>query len=1077
MGARGSSSRRNSSTVARLDIGESLAKRSPFIEEPRLAPAPRPVPSRRYLYMGLGILVLMCGVTLATLLVAEAKTSHFQSQELSRYAATLRYTVEPGRSEKIHFPSHGPFDQRLGYTRLPEFESRLLARGYDITHQARFSPALLDYSRRGFFPPYQEKTQAGLSIEECRGESLYLFRHPHRQYPSFEAIPPIVLQVLLFIENRQLLDESAPNANPAVDWPRFTRAALSQVGRALDLPGQSAGGSTLATQLEKYRHSPQGMTHSPREKLRQMISASVRSYQHGPQTLTARQDVALDYLNTVPLSAAPGYGEVHGLGDGLWVWFGADFDSINRRLAIGFDGVDVQAEKGLALRQVLALMIAQRRPSWYLTRGREALEELTDSHLRLLRQEQVIPADLAQAALEQRLTFRDSAVSPFDLRIEPDKSIQVARQRLAGMLGMSFYDLDRLDLSARTTLHAGLQQEVTRYLHRLADPEFAAEIGLLGDRLLSAERTQDVRYSFTLFERSEDSFSVRVQTDNTHQPFDINEGSKLELGSTAKLRVLATYLEIVAELHDLHAGKSLEMLRSVDIDPQDALSRWVLDRLTEAPGMALDELLGLAMERRYSASPAEAFFTGGGRHTFSNFRREDNGRNPTLSEAMRESLNLPFIRVMRDVVRYSMHHAEPRSAMLGDDRDPRREEYLRLFADREGRTFLERFWRKYRNLDSEARLTTFVEGIRPTAPRLAAVHRYLFPESSLEEFGAFLDQWLPDGSRPSERELASLYDRYAPGSFSLNDQGYVARIHPLELWLVGFLLDLPDAGWGEAVAASVEERQEVYGWLFRTRHRNARDVRIRTMLEVEAFHDIHERWQRHGYPFGQLVPSLATAVGSSGDRPAALAELMGIILNDGVRLPTLRIDELHFAADTPYETRFLPAAGQAHRVMAPEVATVLRETLSQVVEGGTARRLQGSFSLEDGSPLVLGGKTGTGNNRIETVGRGGQVLQSRARNRTATFVFYLGDDHFGTLTAFVPGSASDEFRFTSALPVQVLKGMEPILRPYLDPGVGTCPPRSKEKGLPSEYHFAGEEDKVQPPAADDSAASRDLALR
>jgi hypothetical protein len=35
---------------------------------------------------------------------------------------------------------------------------------------------------------------------------------------------------------------------------------------------------------------------------------------------------------------------------------------------------------------------------------------------------------------------------------------------------------------------------------------------------------------------------VRVQTDSTDQPFDINEGSKLELGSTAKLRVLTTYL-------------------------------------------------------------------------------------------------------------------------------------------------------------------------------------------------------------------------------------------------------------------------------------------------------------------------------------------------------------------------------------------------------------------------------------------------------------------------------------------------------------------------------------------------------
>ena len=62
------------------------------------------------------------------------------------------------------------------------------------------------------------------------------------------------------------------------------------------------------------------------------------------------------------------------------------------------------------------------------------------------------------------------------------------------------------------------------------------------------------------------------------------------------------------------------------------------------------------------------------------------------------------------------------------------------------------------------------------------------------------------------------------------------------------------------------------------------------------------------------------------------------------------------------------------------------------------------------------------------------MLTSQARNRTATFVFYLGEHHFGTLTAYVPGSESDKFNFTSALPVQVLKGMEPILRPYLNAG-------------------------------------------
>lgn len=1073
MGVRRASSRRTSSTVAWRDSGESLETRSPFIQEPRLAPAPQDQPSHRYLYLGLGILLLLFGISLATLLVAEAKTSHFQAQEISRYAATLRYTLEPGSSNRIQFPSHGPFDQRLGYTHLPELEARLLSRGYDVIEQAHFTPALLDYTRRGFFPPYTEKTQAGLTIEECRGDTLYRFRHPQRQYASFDSIPPIVLQTLLFIENRQLLDESTPYANPAVDWPRFTKAALSQVGRALDLPGQAAGGSTLATQLEKYRHSPQGLTYSPREKLRQMISASVRSYRDGPQTLTARQDVALDYLNTVPLSAAPGYGEVHGIGDGLWVWFGTDFDAFNRRLGVGFDEVEERAEQGLALRQVVALMIAQRRPSWYLTGGRVALEDLTDSYLRLLRQEGVVADALAQEALAQRLTFRDYDETPFDLSVEADKALQVARQRLSGMLGMSLYDLDRLDLSARTTLDAGLQREVTHYLHRLADTEFAGEVGLLGDRLLTAERTQDVRYSFTLFERSEEGFVVRVQTDNTDQPFDINQGSKLELGSTAKLRVLATYLEVIAELHARHSGSSREALRAVEIDRQDVLSRWVLDRLIENPELALAELLNLAMERRYSASPAEAFFTGGGRHTFNNFRREDNGRNPTLAEAMRESLNLPFIRLMRDLVRYSTHGSEPRSQLLEDDSDPRRMEYLRLFADREGRTYLQRFWRKYHHLDTDQRLVTFLEGLNISAPRLAAVHRYLFPEANLDNFAAFLIAWLPDASRLSEREIDTLYERYAPGNYSLTDQGYIAKVHPLELWLLGYLLDYPDANFGEAASASADERQEVYQWLFRTRHRSARDVRIRTMLEVEAFSDIHERWQRLGYPFDHLVPSLATAIGSSGDRPAALAELMGIILNDGVRLPTLRIDELHFAANTPYETRFLPASGRAQRVMAPEVAAVLRETLSQVVEGGTARRLQGSFTLEDGSPLVLGGKTGTGNNRIETVGRGGQVISSQARNRTATFVFYLGEDHFGTLTAYVPGSASDDFRFTSALPVQALKGMEPILRPYLSSSNSACRPAPS-----GEYHFAEDEADRSPDASGDApAVSSDLALR
>jgi membrane peptidoglycan carboxypeptidase len=1013
------------------------------VSEPEALYAQNPPPRRRKLktlfWLCLfGILVLLGLVT-----YHELKTAYFQAREFSRYAAELSYSLQPGPSEDIAFPSDGPFDKRLGYAHLPQLLERLQRRHFLITAQARLTPALLDYSERGFFPPFNEKVQAGLAISDCRGEPLYLFHYPQQLYPRFADIPPLAVDSLLFIENRHLLDQDQPRANPAVDWPRFAKAALSQVGKNFALQEQSAGGSTLATQLEKYRHSPDGLTLSAMDKLRQMVSASVRAYRAGPETLAARQQIVRDYLNSVPLSAAPGHGEVHGLADGLRVWFGADFARVNALLAAPDDAPS--AERGLALRQVLALMIAQRRPSHYLAQGRKELEALTDSHIRVLANGGVISWALRDAALAQKLRFRDLTQHPAIQPVQGNKGISVARSRLSGLLNLPLYDLDRLDLAASSTLNGPLQEQISAYLRRLADPEFAGQIGLYGERLLSPEKTADVRYSFTLFERSPNGARVRVQTDSTDQPFDINEGSKLELGSTAKLRVLTTYLEVIAELHGRYAGQSPQELRKIEVAPQDHLSRWMLDQLIARPELGLRDSLEAALERKYSASPYETFFTGGGAHTFSNFRREDNARIPTLRVALQESINLPFIRLLRDLVRYSTYHGESSSAaLLQDDRHPLREGYLKRFADREGTTFLLRFWRKYRNKSAQERLDTFLEGLRPTAVRLAAVHRYLMPEVDEATFATFIRAHASlNTEKLTEKKLHSLYLDYGPGAWNLPDQGYIARVHPLELWLLGYLIENPQATFKEVVAASADERQEVYGWLFRTRHKSARDSRIRTLLEVEAFLDIHRRWQRLGYPFEHLVPSLATAIGSSGDRPAALAELMGIIQNDGIRQPSVRIDRLHFAADTPYETLLQQDSQRGERVLPSEVAAALRGALSQVVEAGTARRLHGSFQLADGTPLVLGGKTGTGDNRIESTTRSGHVLSSRAMNRTAPFVFYLGPRHFGTLTAFVPGQAAEGFRFTSALPVQVLKGMAPILTPYLEPnsqtGCGVLP--------------------------------------
>ncbi len=298
----------------------------------------------------------------------EFRTSNLQSREFSK-AGTLTYSLQPGPSDAIVYPGEGPFDKRLGYSALGEFLPRLLKRDYLISEQVKFSPALMNYVDHGLFAPYIEKIQAGLSITDCRGDMLYQYNYPQHLYPDFAAIPPVIVNSLLFIENRDLLDTKDPRNNPAVDWPRFAKAAYSQVAKYLALPGQSAGGSTLATQLEKYRHSPDGLTVSGAEKIRQMISASVRAYQGGPDTTEARQRIVRDYLNSVPLSAVPGHGEVHGMAEGLRVWYGADFDQVNQALNSTASDPESMAARGLALRQVLSLMIAQRRPSHYLSRG------------------------------------------------------------------------------------------------------------------------------------------------------------------------------------------------------------------------------------------------------------------------------------------------------------------------------------------------------------------------------------------------------------------------------------------------------------------------------------------------------------------------------------------------------------------------------------------------------------------------------------------------------------------------------------------------------------------------------------
>jgi hypothetical protein len=47
----------------------------------------------------------------------------------------------------------------------------------------------------------------------------------------------------------------------------------------------------------------------------------------------------------------------------------------------------------------------------------------------------------------------------------------------------------------------------------------------------------------------------------------------------------------------------------------------------------------------------------------------------------------------------------------------------------------------------------------------------------------------------------------------------------------------------------------------------------------------------------------------------------------------------------------------------------------------------------------------------------------------------IGDRFYGTLTAFVPGESGADYKFTSALAVQILKDLAPQLMPLIEHGV------------------------------------------
>ena len=967
------------------------------------------------------------------MLRSEMRTSRLQAEWLSYYGQRISYKMEPGLNKDLRFPIEGPYNQRLGYSYIPYFIKSLNESGYYVASQMRTSSTYDYFLDRGIYPIYHPKSTAGLTLYDESGHPIYGSLFPSRGFTDFKNIPPLLVQTLLFVENRELLREGPVTRNPVIEWKRFFFAAF---GHALHLSGVNAGGgSTLATQIEKFRFSPGGQTNNGLDKLKQIAAASLRMYLDGPDTRVARQRIVLDYMNSTPLLARPGYGEVNGIGDGLWAWFGIDLPDATTVLNLPEGDADSLRAKARVYRAALGLILSQRRPSYYLISDRVALDDLTDSTLDRLADAKLISPALRDATKAASFKFIAQPPAAPVQNMAEQKAVNALRSHLMTILKLrTLYEVDHLDLTARSTINQDAEVKVVDFLQQMDDPEFLKNNGFYGFRLLDPnDDPANINWSVVLYERTPEGNKIRVQADNLDEAFDMNEGMKLDLGSTAKLRTLITYLEIIGELHRRYAGLSPDDLKDLSEDSPDTLTLWATTWLADNPSATLEQMLSAALDRKYSGNPAETFFTGGGTHNFVNFERKEDKDSMDLHEAFRDSVNLVFIRVMRDIVNYTISQGAQTKAELLDDPDqPERQSYLERFAEQEGGAYLSRYITSYADMTPDAALEKLLTRAHSGAAARTLVYRSMFPTASFDEFVNFMNHH-PVRGKPTIEQLSQLYVNYPADRYNLSDRGYITGVNPMELWLVGYLQSNPHASRRVIMEVSKPVRIECYAWLFNPHLKRAQDNRIRIMLEADAFAHIQKRWARLGYPFQRLVPSLATAIGSSADRPGALAELVGIILNDGVRRNTQRFESIEFGSGTPFDTA-MSHTSQGHdwRVLDSAVASAVKNIMTEVAEGGTAKRIKGVFVDAAGQPLPIGGKTGTGDQRFDEYGTGGRLISSRTVNRTGTFVFYIGDRFFGAITAHVAGDDAGEYTYSSALAVQMLKQLAPIIQPMLN---------------------------------------------
>ena len=475
----------------------------------------------------------------------------------------------------------------------------------------------------------------------------------------------------------------------------------------------------------------------------------------------------------------------------------------------------------------------------------------------------------------------------------------------------------------RSTLVEPAQEPVTRLLRSLRDPATVQALGLKGLHLLD-DRGDPARviYSFTLYEKTAGA-QPRAGADRQLRP-----AVRHQRGGAPRPRLLGQ----APHAHHLprgrrraaRAARAARARRAPRHRGAPARSAHRLGRRVSRPSsrQGAPAHAGRRDGAPVLGEPREEFSTGGGLQAFHNFEPEDDARIMSVRDAFRHSVNLVFIRLMRDVVRYHLYR-EPESLgrILEDPaRSATARRTSRASPTARAASSSASFYRKYQGKTPAEALELLVER-RPPDPAAARDDPALGEPRGERRGPARAALRAPARRRPGRRggrgaphEVRAR--RVLAHGSRVHRAGASARAvarsttcatHP------GASLD------GHAAARAPPSGRRSTAGSSRPRGATRRTSASRTCSSSAPSSRSSAAGSASAIPSRRSRRRSRAPIGASGDRPAALAELMGIIVNDGVRHPTVdrgsdRVRPGHAVRDA-VEPRGVPAGEQ---VMAPD---------------------------------------------------------------------------------------------------------------------------------------------------------------